>query len=108
MRVLFWVLVVLVAVMLASFAVSNREPVALGLWPLPWLLQTPVYLAVFVALLLGFVMAAFAVWLAGAPRRRELRSQRRRIAALERELAATQAQLAGAPGTTPVSVAAEG
>lgn len=108
MRVLFWVLVLLVAVVLASFAVSNREPVALGLWPLPWLLQAPVYLAAFVVLLLGFVMGALAAWLAGAPRRRELRRQRRRIAALERELAATQAQLAGAPGAAPVPIAAAG
>jgi len=108
MRILFWVLVVLVAVVLASFAVSNREPVALGLWPLPWLLQAPVYLAAFGALLIGIAIGALAVWFAGARRRRELRGQRRRIAALERELAATQAQLAGAPGTTPISVAAEG
>ncbi|HEX6440701.1 MAG TPA: lipopolysaccharide assembly protein LapA domain-containing protein [Stellaceae bacterium] len=108
MRVLFWVLVLLVAVVLASFAVSNREPVALGLWPLPWLLQTPVYLAAFAALLLGFVAGALAVWAGGARRRRELRRHRRRIAALERELAATQAQLTGAPGATPVRIAAEG
>ena len=107
MRVLFWVLALLVAVVLASFAVSNREPVALGLWPLPWLLQAPVYLAVFGALLLGVVIGALAVWAGGARRRRELRRHRRHIAALERELAATQAQLAGAPGAAPARVAAE-
>jgi uncharacterized integral membrane protein len=108
MRVLFWILVLLAAVVLASFAVSNREPVVLGLWPLPWLLQTPVYLTVFGALLLGFVAGALAVWAGGVRRRRELRGQRRRIAALERELAATQAQLTGAPGASPVRIAAEG
>ena len=106
MRVLFWVLVVVVAVVLAAFAVSNREPVALGLWPLPWLLQAPAYLAAFGALLLGFVAGALAVW-AGGVRRRELRRHRRRIAALERELAATQAQLTGAPGAMPVHIAGE-
>jgi lipopolysaccharide assembly protein A len=108
MRVLFWVLVLLIAVLLASFAVTNREPVVLGLWPAPWLLQAPVYLAVFGALLLGFIAGALTVWAGSLRLRRELRRQRHRIAALERELAATQAQLAGAPGATPVRIAAEG
>ena len=108
MRVLFWILVLLVALVLASFAVSNRAPIALGLWPLPWLLQAPVYLTVFGALLLGFVAGALAIWAGGVRRRRELRRHRRRIAALERELTATQAQLTGAPGATPVHIAAEG
>jgi putative membrane protein len=99
MRILFWILVILVGIALAAFAVSNRETVALGLWPLPWLLDLPVYLAVFGALLLGFLAGALAAWVAGQRRRRELRRLRRQIAALERELAATQAQLPAAPGS---------
>ena len=107
MRILFWILVVLIAIVLAAFAVSNREPVALGFWPLPWLVQLPVYLAVLGALLIGFVIGAIASWIGGRRRRRVARTQRRRIAALERELAATQAQLAGAPGATPAPLAAQ-
>ena len=108
MRVLFWILVVLVAIALAAFAASNRAPVALGLWPLPWLLDLPVYLAVLGALLIGFIAGSLAAWLGGRHTRRELRRQRRRSAALERELAATQAQLAGARGAAPASIAARG
>ena len=108
MRLLFWILVLLVAVMLAAFAVSNREPVSLGLWPLPWLLQMPAYLAVLGALLFGFLLGALAVWAGGGRRRRELRRQRRRIAALEQELLTTQAQLAGAPAARRAAVGAEG
>jgi uncharacterized integral membrane protein len=106
MRILFWILVLLIAVVAAAFAVSNREALALGLWPLPWLVELPVYFAILGALLLGFIAGALAAWTGGRPRRRELRRSGRRIAALERELAATQAQLAGAPGSAPV--AAEG
>ena len=106
MRILFWILVVLIAIVLAAFAVSNREPVALEFWPLPWLVQLPVYLAVLGALLIGFVIGGIASWTGGRRRRRVVRTQRRRITALERELAATQAQLAGAPGATPAPLAA--
>ena len=108
MRILFWILVLLVATALAAFAASNRASVALGLWPLPWLLELPIYLAVLGALLLGFLTGAFAAWAGGRHSRRELRRQRRRIAALERELAATQAQFAGAPAAAPVPIAARG
>lgn len=107
MRVLFWILVVIVAVVLAAFAVSNHQIVALELWPLPWLLELPLYLAVLGALLLGLLAGALATWAGGRRRRREARAQRRRIAALERELAATQAQLPGAPGANPAPLAAD-
>src|SRR5713226_8200310 len=96
MKLVFWIVVVLVAAVLALFAMSNREAVALGLWPLPFALDLPLYLAILAALLIGFVAGALCVWIAGRPARRESRRRGRRIAALERELAATQAQLPGA------------
>ena len=107
MRILFWILVLFIGIVLAVFAVANRGTLALELWPLPWLLELPVYLAILGALLLGILIGAFMVWIGGQRRRRELRRQRRRITALEHELAATQAQLAGAPGSTPARVAAQ-
>lgn len=111
MKLLFWTLVGLVAVVLASFAASNRETVALGLWPLPFVAELPLYLAVFAALLIGFLLGAVTAWIAGGGGRRDARRRGRRIAALERELAATQAQLPaapGAPGKPPPAIATRG
>ncbi len=93
MRVLYWAAVIVAAMLAMSFAVSNREPVSLGLWPLPFGLELPLYLLALGALFAGFVIGIVGGWLAGRQRRVELRRSRRRIAALERELAATQAQL---------------
>jgi uncharacterized integral membrane protein len=107
MRVLFWVFVILVGIVLAAFAVANRDTVSLGIWPLPWFLQLPLYLAVLGALLLGLLVGALAAWIGGRGRRREARAQRRRVAALERELADTQARLADAPGSTRLPAPAE-
>jgi lipopolysaccharide assembly protein A len=94
MRAVFWLLTAVAAVVLVPFAVTNRAPVSLGLWPLPFVLETPVYLLVLLTLLAGCTIGAAGAWLAGHRVRRDLRRQRRRAAALERELAATQAQLA--------------
>src|SRR5437762_13691051 len=93
-RLLFWLSVLIVAIALALFAISNGETVALGFWPVPYLVEVPLYVAVLVALLLGFLLGEFAAWLAGGRWRREARRRARRIASLEAELLATQAQLA--------------
>lgn len=108
MKLLFWFFVALVAVVLALFAVTNRATVPLGLWPLPIVLDLPLYLAIIAALLIGFVAGALCAWTAGRQRRREARRRGRRIAALERELAATQAQLPGANVNQPARLAARG
>ena len=108
MKFLFWFFVALVATVVALFAASNRGAVSLGLWPLPFVLDLPLYLAVLAALLVGFVAGALCAWSAGRHRRREARRRGRRLAALERELVATQAQLPGVGETAPARLAARG
>jgi len=95
MKFLFWIVVLLVAAVLALFAVSNRAGVALSLWPLPFLVEAPLYLIALGGALLGFLAGELAAWLAASRRRRELRRQRRHIAALEAELRGSQVPLAG-------------
>lgn len=100
MNLLFWICIALLAGALALFAGSNRESVALAWWPLGFVLELPLYLALLGALVLGMLVGAAAAWYAGRRRRREARRRGRRIAALERELAAAQAQLPGAATIT--------
>ena len=106
MKILFWVFVLLVALVLALFAVSNRESVALGLWPVPFLVEIPLYVAMLAALSVGFVLGQLAAWIAGRQRRRDARQRRRRLASLESELRATQAQLLGPAERAPTRMAA--
>lgn len=108
MRLLYWILVALVATVLALFAASNRESATLALWPLPFVVELPLYLASLAALLTGFLAGLLAAWIAGRSRRREARRRANRIAVLERELAATQAQLAEAAENGPARLAARG
>lgn len=108
MKLLFWIVVALVAAALALFAASNRESAALALWPLPFAVELPLYLAILAAVLTGFVAGALTAWIAGRRGRRELRRRGRRIAALERELAATQARLADGGAKAPAPLASRG
>ena len=106
MKILFWIFVLIVALVLALFAVSNRETVSLGFWPVPFLVEIPLYAAVLAALAVGFLIGEFAAWIAGRRWRREARRRARRITALESELRATQSQLVGSAERVPSRMAA--
>ena len=99
MKAVYWALTLVAVVLLIPFAVSNRAPVSIGFWPLPFLVALPLYLLVLSLLLLGFVIGAAAAWLAGRHVRRELRRRRRRVEALERELVVARSQLEDQSGT---------
>jgi lipopolysaccharide assembly protein A len=97
MRAVFWVETLVAAILLIAFAISNRQPVSLGLWPLPFLIDLPLYLLVLLMLFTGFVIGATIGWVAGRRVRRELRRRRRYAETLERELVAIRSQLATQP-----------
>ncbi len=73
---------------LVLFALSNRQPVSITLWPTDISTTTPLWLMVLGLGALFFLIGAMLVWLAEAP-------ARRRLAGLERQCAALSAELAG-------------
>jgi uncharacterized integral membrane protein len=91
MKFLWWIVLALVAVLLILFAVSNRETVSVGLWPLPAVLELPLYLVVLGTLVVGFFFGQLVGWIGGWRWRREARRSRERVAMLERELEAERA-----------------
>jgi uncharacterized integral membrane protein len=107
LRILYRAGFLVIAIFLILFAVSNRELVSVGLWPLPFLVDVPLYLLCFLILVIGALIGVAIAWMAGHRTRRELRARRRRIDALERELMATQSQLDGhhGPARTQLPIA---
>jgi lipopolysaccharide assembly protein A len=93
LRVVYWAVILVVVSLLIPFAVSNRATVSLGMWPLPFLIDLPLYLLVLLLLFAGFVVGAATAWTAGRRVRRELRRRRRRVEALEGELKAARSEL---------------
>ena len=98
MRRLSYLLSVPLAVLLVLFAIDNRDTLAVSFWPLPWSAALPSFLALFVALLIGFFAGAAATWLSGGKARRRARglantaqAQARQIAEHERRQAEAKA-----------------
>jgi uncharacterized integral membrane protein len=89
-RVLFIVFVLLGVLV----AVSNREPVELGLWPLPQLVVMPLYLLIVAVLLIGILSGLGLGWWAARHHRRRARAHRGEAARLDRENARLRATVA--------------
>lgn len=79
-----------VAVAIVLFAVSNRHFVDIGLWPLSGGVAMPVYLVTLLALLIGFIAGALAMWLSAGRVRRRARRAERTVKTLDRDLALAQ------------------
>ncbi|WP_417830116.1 LapA family protein [Thalassospira sp.] len=73
MRILYWIISIPLAVLIAVFAVSNREPVTLSLWPLPFEIDLPLFLPIMVALLIGLGFGFAFEWLLQGKHRRAAR-----------------------------------
>lgn len=71
-RLSFIVTLPITAVVLI-FALANRGPIALSLWPFDITIELPIYLAVLGGLLLGFLLGGLAAWLAASRVRRRAR-----------------------------------
>ena len=59
-----------VALAAVAFAVANRSPVALQLWPLPYSYDVPIFILVFSGLGGGFAIGLIFACCAGFSRRR--------------------------------------
>jgi len=90
-----WLAAVPVVVWAVIFALSNRAPVALDLWPLPVEPAVPLYGAVLGPLGLGILAGAALAWAAAVPARRRARDVKRRAESLERQLGALRGRVEG-------------
>lgn len=87
MRVLNSIVAFFVGLLVILFAVSNRAPVTLELWPLPYQLSMGLYAVILLAVLVGFLAGAIGAWMVGGARRREHRRLKRHARTLEQSLA---------------------
>lgn len=93
MRLLTWIAGMTVALVTVLFAVSNREPVSVTLWPFPFALDLGLYGIVLVSVLAGFVVGSLVTWMAAGKNRRRVRQQRSEISTLEGELNSLRSRL---------------
>ncbi len=86
-RILVTFIGVILAIVVVSFALSNRQRVTLDLWPFEISLVLPLFLMVLVSFLIGFLAGGCVMWISGGASRRQAREARRNATRLERQVA---------------------
>ena len=86
MRRLSWIITIPFTLVVVVFAISNRGPVTVTLWPLPWIVELPLYLVVLGSLLVGFLVGGAIAWLSAGRRRHEARVTAERLRGMSAEL----------------------
>ena len=79
--------------LLVLFALSNRAPVRLGLWPTDYTLVLPLSLAVIGAMAAAFLAGGFLVWLSELAQRRRARQAEQTVRLLEAQVQDLKARL---------------
>lgn len=101
-RFLNWLILVPAALILGLFAVANRYPTRLDFDPLPVAFDLPLFAIAFAALFLGLLLGYVVSWFAGGRRRREAREVRRALDTAQKELISLRADAASpAPPHAP-------
>ena len=101
MRHSSWIVTLPATAVAVVFAVANRAPASVDFWPLPWVVELPIYLLVLGSLILGFFIGAGVAWLSAGKRRRQTR---KRSGALAQQLAELQRRQAPPPGAAPLAL----
>ena len=86
MRLLAWIIGLPLAVVVTVFAVANRADIHFDLWPLPFGIELPAYLAVLVPLALGVAVGFLLGWASGLKARLRAGSLRRQLDTAEKNL----------------------
>lgn len=98
MRYIAWIITIPFALLLLSFAISNREMVTLGLWPLPFRIDAPVYLVALLPLLFGVVIGGLVLWFGRFATGLRMRRLETRLASTQKDLEGLKARQR--PGAT--------
>ncbi len=91
-RILITLIGVILAIVVVSFALSNRQRVTLDLWPFELSLGLPLFLMVLLSFLIGFLAGGCVMWISSGAGRRQAREARRKATRLERRVAELEQQ----------------
>lgn len=93
-------LVLILLALLVSFALSNAQPVTVGLWPTGLAADLPLSVAILIGMGAAFLLGALMLWFSALGARSRARIAEDRVRMLQAQLAAARA---AGPGLPPPS-----
>ena len=92
-RILSWILMIPLAAVIVVFTISNRGKVLIDLWPSPYNFEAPLFAAVLVAALVGFLCGGVISFVSAGRRRARNRQLMRMLENSRREEAMLREQI---------------
>lgn len=86
-KVLFWIVVLPTALAVIVFAVNNRQAVEIDTWPLPYMIEMPIFAVALIGVFVGFLWGGFVAWVGAGKTRRRARELMRRVESDQRDMA---------------------
>jgi lipopolysaccharide assembly protein A len=83
---LFAIVSMIVCLPFVLFALSNTEPVKIGIWPTDYSVDLPLSLAILGSMAVAFLLGALIVWIAELGQRRRARQAERKVRLLEAKI----------------------
>lgn len=100
MKFVYWAFAAVMIVAAVLLALSNQEPIEIGIWPLPYL-SIPAFVVLLGAFGIGFLSGGFMFWLRALIAKAREKSTGRRADRLQRELDTLQARDSGTQQNEP-------
>jgi len=85
--------------LLVLFALSNRQPVSLHIWPTDYAVTLPLSLAVLGSMAVAFLSGGLLVWVSELVQRRRARRAEQTVRLLEAQVQELKARLAETPSS---------
>jgi uncharacterized integral membrane protein len=86
MRIFSTIFAFITFVLVVSFALSNGQPVAIGMWPFQGSVEAPLYAASLIPLIAGLFIGGLFGWASGIPHRRRAKQADKELSSLKGKL----------------------
>ncbi|WP_169566572.1 lipopolysaccharide assembly protein LapA domain-containing protein [Sneathiella limimaris] len=87
MKLISWIFVVLLGLAVIILSIGNRESVTFSLFPLPYVMEIPLFILILGGAFLGVILGAIRTWISDGKARSENRANKQEILRLKGEIA---------------------
>ncbi|MBL4666009.1 MAG: DUF1049 domain-containing protein [Sneathiella sp.] len=87
MKIISWVFMAILALAIVTLSIGNKGPVTFSLYPLPFVIEVPLFALILGGGFLGILLGSIRTWMSDGKARRENRASKQEVLRLKGEVA---------------------